>query len=144
MPYLTTDQLNECVAEADRQSGEYRHTPWAVLLAQAIERRTKPESPPEPTPLIEAMQASGLDEFFRGASIQALAALQKFAAICRAQPIQPNGVTAEHLGTLCDLLVCLQSWDGSVRVLGNVRAEDAANAVSAVLGGMNVRKVSQP
>lgn len=47
--------------------------------------------------------------------------------------------SAEHIdydkqtATLSELLMCFLSWEPDVRVLGNVRAEDAANAIRAVL-----------
>lgn len=39
----------------------------------------------------------------------------------------------EHRRTLTDLYRCFMSWEPQVRVLGNVRADDAANAIRAVL-----------
>jgi hypothetical protein len=42
-------------------------------------------------------------------------------------------LTAGQRQTLADLMVCCMSWQKQVRVLGNVRAGDAASALHAVL-----------
>ena len=38
-----------------------------------------------------------------------------------------------HLQTMRELLACFNAWEPQVRVLGNVRADDAAAAVTYVL-----------
>lgn len=42
-------------------------------------------------------------------------------------------ISDEHCRTLTELLTCFMSWEPQVRVLGNVRADDAANAIRTVL-----------
>ena len=39
-----------------------------------------------------------------------------------------------HLLTMRELLACFRAWEPQVRVLGNVRADDAAAAAAYVLG----------
>ena len=38
-----------------------------------------------------------------------------------------------HNQTLHELLACCRAWEADVRILGNVRAEDAANAIAYCL-----------
>lgn len=46
----------------------------------------------------------------------------------------PVDVTVgRHSQTLHELLACCRAWEADVRILGNVRAEDAANAIAYCL-----------
>lgn len=67
---------------------------------------------------------------------------KKFAEMCQAtfrMAIAPQaatgaqGLTVEQTATIRELLQCFLAWDKDVRVLGNVRAEDAADAMRAAL-----------
>jgi hypothetical protein len=64
----------------------------------------------------------------------------RFAAdnVTQFKAARPQALPAplDHAQTLSDLLACFLAWEPQVRVLGNVRAEDAAAAISSVLKPM--------
>lgn len=46
-------------------------------------------------------------------------------------------IDQEVIDTLNELLACCMSWDPDVRILGNVRAQDATRAIIDVLDYVN-------
>ena len=53
-------------------------------------------------------------------------------------PVEPP--VRQHSQTLRDLLACCRAWEADVRILGNVRAADAAAALEYVLSHIEARE----
>jgi hypothetical protein len=72
--------------------------------------------------------------------------LDRARALLARQPaaIDKEAVSDEQEQTLRELLACFRAWEPQVRVLGNVRADAAANAINAAICARLITRLAAP